>query len=70
MEEGSTIAVLSLFDLARIYEEKKNYPKALETMKKISTMELANSPQFMQLKRKAEAKIKVLETLAGGGSVS
>ena len=69
-EEGSTIAVLSLFDLARIYEEKKNYPKALETMKKISTMELANSPQFMQLKRKAEAKIKVLETLAGGGSVS
>ncbi len=69
-EEGSTISVLSLFDLARIYETKKNYPKAIEALKKITATELATSPEFFQLRKKAEEKIKALEPLVGGGSAS
>ena len=68
-EEGSAIALLSLFDLARVYEEKKDLPKALETLKKAAASEAMSSPEFFQLKRKIEGKIKALEA-ASGAAVS
>lgn len=67
-EEGSTISLLSLFDLARIYEQKDQMDKALATMKKFNEVELTQGPQFYQIKRRAEAKIKMLEARVENGS--
>jgi len=67
-DQGSTIALLSYFDLARIYETQKNYQKALETLKKIDAAQTVKSAQYFQLKRQADAKINYLQTLVGNGS--
>lgn len=67
-EEGSTVSILSLFDVARIYQAKKEYQKALDSLKKIDSYEAVKSPQFYQFKKDAEAKIKTLQALVEQGS--
>jgi tetratricopeptide (TPR) repeat protein len=67
-EAGGTIAFLSLFDLARIYEKKGDFDQAIETLKKVDSADVAQSPQYFEFKRQAETKIATLEARRGGAS--
>ncbi|NLH48481.1 MAG: tetratricopeptide repeat protein [Myxococcales bacterium] len=59
-EAGDTTAMVSLFDLARIYEKKQQWAKAVETLKKVTQSELTKNPGFLQFKQEAEGKLQLL----------
>jgi len=66
--EGGAIKLLSILDLARIYEKQKKWDQALEALKKVNDIEIFNNPESAQVdlakqyKDQAAGKIKKLET--------
>jgi len=64
-EEGSTIAVMSLLDLARVYEQKNELDKAIGALDRVVQTEQIDSPSFYKLKRRAEGKLQMLKARTG-----
>ena len=64
-EEGSTIAVLSLLDLARVYEQKNELDKAIGALDRVVQSDQISAPSFYKLKRRAEGKLQMLKARAG-----
>jgi tetratricopeptide (TPR) repeat protein len=63
-DENVTTSFLAMFDLARVYEKQDKFDKAIETLKKIESVDVTLNPKTNKLKRQAEAKLRWLEAEA------